>query len=273
MRRFIDCLVRFWCFDSTGLKKRLLGFLVIIVLVVGGLGGSLFESYRWLSHSTYFQVTEIIVNGCRHVTHDEVLALAGVGVQDNLLGLNVDRVENRIVANPWIEKAKVTKDWPGSLKIVVKERCPVVFLNKNDGLYYVDKNSDVFAAVGLNDDLDFPTLTGLEGRDLKGGDALLVEALSSVLKFIHYAGRGSSFLLRQNISEFHVDKDGDFTLFLTDNPFPIYLGSEVTRAKYDRLARVLRWLYKKREFDDVAYIRLDYANKKVLVGKKAAKDG
>jgi hypothetical protein len=34
------------------------------------------------------------------------------------------------------------------------------------------------------------------------------------------------------------------------------------------LSRVLRWLYKKRQFDNVAYIRLDYSDKKILVGKK-----
>ena len=59
------------------------------------------------------------------------------------------------------------------------------------------------------------------------------------------------------------------TLYLVDYPFPIYFGKGEVRTKYSRLKRVLEVLYKETEqgmtIADVAYIRMDYLENKVLV--------
>ena len=115
-------------------------------------------------------------------------------------------------------------------------------------------------------DLDFPVITGLENRpiaNLAANNGPLVAAL----RFISYAGRGSSSLPRQNISELHLTEKGELVLYLADRPFPISLGKEINRNKYNRLAKVLYRLYKKREFSSVEYIKMDYAVNKILVGK------
>lgn len=273
MRWALDWLVRLWCLSSSESRRRTIGYILVAMLVVGSVGGTVFLTYSWLSRSVFFQITDIKVAGCDRVNQDTVLTLAGVDVRSNILALDLDRVSKQITANPWIEKARVKRDWPSRLEIIVKERQPIAFLNTSGGLRYVDKHGVVFTAVGQDDDLDFPTITGLENVDLSDKKTPLFAGLAAILKFIDYAGHGSPFLLSQNISEMHLSKDGSFILFLADNPFPIYLGLDISRAKYFRLAKVLRWLYKKRKFENVAYIRLDYGEKKVLVGKKDATSG
>ena len=71
----------------------------------------------------------------------------------------------------------------------------------------------------------------------------------------------------QNISELRVSED-DIVLFLMDRPFPVRLGRGDMREKYGRLAKVLYWLYKRKEFSNVAYIKVNYSEDKVLVGSK-----
>jgi hypothetical protein len=44
-------------------------------------------------------------------------------------------------------------------------------------------------------------------------------------------------------------------------------GGDIS-TKYNRLAKVLRNLYKTKEFSKVSYIRLDYQKDTILVGKK-----
>ena len=273
MRRArIDRVARWWCLAVSGTRQKIVILILLASMIAGVAGGAVFLTYKWLSQSTFFQVTGIKIEGCQRVSRSTVLALAGVDVQANLLALDLDAIKTRITSNPWIATARVERDWPSRLEIFIKERRPVFFLNTGSGLYYVDHKGKVFAAVGTEDDLDFPTLTGLEDINFKENNALLEKELSAALKFIYYAGHGSSFLLRQNISELHINKEGDFILFLADQPFPIYLGREVSRTKYYRLAKVLEWLYKNREFENVTYIRLDYKDKKILVGKKMPTD-
>ena len=61
-------------------------------------------------------------------------------------------------------------------------------------------------------------------------------------------------------------------LFLLDRAFPIHLGSEgKISTMYYRLVKVLRDLYKSREFSKIAYIRMDYLKNTILVGKTASK--
>jgi hypothetical protein len=60
-------------------------------------------------------------------------------------------------------------------------------------------------------------------------------------------------------------------LFLLDRAFPIHLGSEgKISTRYYRLVKVLRNLYKSREFSKIAYIRMDYLKDTILVGKTTA---
>ena len=58
-------------------------------------------------------------------------------------------------------------------------------------------------------------------------------------------------------------------LYLLERTFPIYMGAggDIS-TKYNQLAKVLRNLYKTKEFSKVSYIRLDYQKDTILVGKK-----
>ena len=57
-------------------------------------------------------------------------------------------------------------------------------------------------------------------------------------------------------------------LFLMDRPFPVRLGRGKMKKKYERLAKVLQLMYKRKEFNKVAYIQINYTEDKVLVGSK-----
>jgi cell division protein FtsQ len=253
-----------------------------ILFVFGGIaaglfvGLSLFSIYKWLAVSEFFQITSIKIEGERRLDKQQILALSGVTVRTNLLAMKVDSVKRKIEAHGWVEKAVITRSLPSDLTIQVYERVPVALVNTGKGLFYADKRGVVFAEANPPEDLDFPVITGLEKKlgalaaAASGAEQKEVKNLDEALTFIKYAGNGSSSLPRQNISEIHVAENGEYIVFLADNPFPIYIGTEVSTKRYYRLAKVLYWLYKKREFSDVNFIRMDYMENKVLVGKTDA---
>lgn len=242
---------------------------VCLLLAAGLLWGATSLLLGWLGQTDFFQVTSLKIVGCKHVSKETVLRLSGLGIHSNLLDLNIREVKARIESEAWVDTVKLERQWPNQLRLIVRERQPIALLNTAQGFYFVDRHGEPFTALTIDADLDYPVITGLE--NFFDGQAGLEEnkkLLLNALRIILHAGNGSSALPEQNISEIHIAKDGRLVLFLADRSFPIYLGQEMGRQEYYRLAKVLYWLYKKKEFQDVDYIQLDYMENKVLVGKK-----
>ena len=96
-------------------------------------------------------------------------------------------------------------------------------------------------------------------------------SLQTVFDLLKLANKNNPILPQQNISEIHLSEKGELILYLLDRPFPIYLGTEGNiSTRYYRLVKVLRDLYKTREFSKVSYIGLDYQKDTILVGKHDA---
>jgi hypothetical protein len=158
------------------------------------------------------------------------------------------------------------------LKIEIVERSPEALVSRPDGFHYLDRQGTVFAQAARPGDLDYPVITIQEG-DTAAGDSEnepgldTASVIGEVLAFLKQAGKGNTALPRQNVSQIQYGPDNGYVLYLVDRPFPIYLGESIGPREYARLARTLYWLYKKDEFNQVAYIKLRYLDNKVLVGK------
>jgi cell division septal protein FtsQ len=223
----------------------------------------LFSGHAVLGKSSFFRIVAIDIEGCEKVKKAEILQLSGVDVHSNLVKISRNQVEELVAGHRWVAGAEVAKKWPDRLTISVRERKPVAIVNLSGGLHYIDMSGEIFAPLTPAADLDYPVISGL--AEEAGQPAADPGALEEVLGLIKHAGRDNPNLPVQNISEIRIDNDG-IVMFLTDRPFPIRLGRGDMWTKYSRLAKVLYWLYKHKEFDRVSYIDVDYAKNRVLVG-------
>lgn len=78
-------------------------------------------------NSSISKVSEIQIKGMRFVTQEEIGKAAGILVGDAFFRTASSTIEDRIVALPQINKVKVTKVFPGLLKIAVEEFPVVAF--------------------------------------------------------------------------------------------------------------------------------------------------
>ena len=213
--------------------------------------------YQGVSRSVFFQVDKVDITGCQRFNTREVLSWSGLDIKTNLWALRTTKLKKHLEKNNWIESATVKRKWPNALHIRIRERVPLAIVNQGSRLAYVDKNGVIFSPVVHTDSLDFPIITGRE-KNKKNQQQQGTEWLQDALGFISYAGGGNPVLPRQNISEIHVGPDGQLTLYLADNPFPIYLGQGGMKKKYSRLSKVLSWLYRKKELASTTSIDLNY---------------
>ena len=134
--------------------------------------------------------------GCMNVTESELLNMAKVDFRSNLVNLDLQEVSRRLAQHPWVEKAKVRRDFSGKALIIeVQERVPRALILL-DELYLVDRNGEIFKKAEPKEKLDFPILTGLRhpgGHGARKPEA--IELVQQALELLEFSGKGKYFLL------------------------------------------------------------------------------
>jgi cell division protein FtsQ len=133
--RFGRLLLRFsiWLFSlrvpsGAGLAASGLFLLATLAygIVVGdripAIVGGLKDARDAAANAVGFRIAAIALSGERHVSREEILAVAGVTGTTSLLFFDVDAARDRLKTNPWIVDATLLKLYPDRLQIGIKER-------------------------------------------------------------------------------------------------------------------------------------------------------
>ncbi len=112
-------------------------WLVVVVLVMAGAGAA-------LRFAPMFHVEHIDVLGNDQVSSDDVVKAAQVSGDTPLLGLPVAEIEARIETLDAVAAARVVRDWPDRVKIVVRERRPVGYVQSPGGVALVGSDGSLY---------------------------------------------------------------------------------------------------------------------------------
>lgn len=224
--------------------------------------GVLYGGYRAVSAVTLFSLKSIEVTSAKHLTRDEILGLAGVEPGKNLLRMNLKRMGEHILQNPWVETVRINRYFPDSVSIVITEREPIAIVNMGF-IYYLDKKGIVFKVLNQGDKLDYPVVTGFSEEELGSDPKGTKEALEATCQLLKILREKGAFILA-DVSEIHYDKGYGFTLFTAAGALPVKVGSGDFPAKVERFARIYRDLLV--QLPSIHYIDLDY-NDKIIVKK------
>ncbi|MEM7735001.1 MAG: FtsQ-type POTRA domain-containing protein [Deinococcota bacterium] len=139
--------------------RRLMMLLVLGLLV----GGMLLTRY-------YPALTTISVDGNQHHSQDAVLALANVTPGDPFLWVTSQRVAD-LARDPWVRSAQLTRTWPNTLNITIKEREPLLVFHDAHGEHVYAKDGTLLYGVSTETKNALVSLRGW-------GDGRLAEALA-----------------------------------------------------------------------------------------------
>jgi cell division protein FtsQ len=136
----------------------------MVVVIAVALG------FAALRFAPIFQVEHIDVLGNSQVSADEVIAAAQVSDATPLLELPVDEIESRIESLDAVAGARVVRDWPDRVKIVVRERRPIGFVPTSNGVGMVGSDGSIYRELA-EPPTDLPALPVLAAGT--GGDSYL----------------------------------------------------------------------------------------------------
>jgi len=219
-----------------------------------------------------FPLTKIEITGCQKTSREKIREYAGIKYNTTLLAMDPKSLRERLETHPWVLGAEVTRKLPDTLLIKLQEYVPkaIIQLGEEEDFYYVDYCGTPFVQLEAGQDMDFPVITGLERMGGSEGEGFKGKLLS-IMEFLKSTDKDDANLPAQSVSQFHFDPRQGVILFLVDFPFPIFLGKDNIQNEYNRLRKVVGFLYKERKkgmkVNNIAYIRMDYSGKKVLVAR------
>ncbi|MCR8656005.1 cell division protein FtsQ/DivIB [Paenibacillus endoradicis] len=152
-------------------NKKLIAIIVILFLAILSIV---------FFNSTLSKITEVQITGTQFVNGTEVMNAAGLKVGDSFVFSSAEEIENNVKTLNTINKAVVTKHFPGIIKIAVTEYSVVAFEFDDKGELIALLASG--ASIKTNNDrlqiMDKPILTGWSKNDPYKNE--LMKQLSSI---------------------------------------------------------------------------------------------
>ncbi len=89
--------------------------IAILALIIGII------AYTFVNSDSY-RIKSITVEGCEHLTNQEMTNLASIPENSTLLNINEAEIVSNLKHDPWIRDAHIERQFPDGLKLVVEER-------------------------------------------------------------------------------------------------------------------------------------------------------
>jgi cell division protein FtsQ len=206
-------------------------------LIVTLSGAVAWAVQRHVVQSARFAVTEIAVSGQRQRSTEALLEEAGLAAGANVFTVDLDRARARLLADPWIADAALTRRLPGTILVQVTER-EVAALVALRQTYLASRDGVLFKRFELGDPTDLPVVTGLDpenvAMDREGAQASLRRALDLAGDY-----ERTSLGQRAPIEEIHVTPEGGFTFVVGKDGLSLALGGPPFRRKLEEAGRVV----------------------------------
>lgn len=219
--------------EDRGFGSRLgsalrLGFGLLLVI-----GTSLSVAYsvrHYALTSPRFAVHEVHLSGGKRVSPAQAQKQAGVALGQNVFALDTALAERKLLDNPWVAEARITRDLPRTLRIEIREREPVALAVFSDRLYLVTAEGEPFKALEPGDPADYPIITGVSVEGLSRDRACEIDRVKVGLSVLEQYAR-VPLSKTQPAQEVHLADSGDVVLTAGKEGITFELGKDAYRRK------------------------------------------
>jgi len=225
-------------------NQGFIGLLLVLVILVAGL---LFIK------SSYFTVGSVIVEGNKYVSIEDVYRIADIPQSINIFSLNTANIKMRLMGDLRIAETDVSRRFPGTIVISIKERKPMAYVASSYGFLELDKQGIVLAVFKNLKQINVPMITGIRLDNEYISDKIENTVIKNI---VNYLSLLDEVTLNQ-FSEINLQSPEQIIVY-TVNSVHIRLGNSDQLSDKAKLTNeILRELGDKKKI--VEYIDLNYA--------------
>lgn len=209
-----------------------------------------------LFKSSLFDVRKIEVKGNNQLSREQIISASGLTTGVNIFNIDLKEAGENLKALPILKNARLERDLPGGIIIIVEERVPVGLLPTGNGFIEIDKDRVYIQKNKLVNNL--PVITGIDAGSVGPGEVIKGQDLEYVTKVISELPQQ----LTNQLSEIHYQSDGSIVIY-TDHGVQCRMGSpRDIPVKAEIFMQLLIQL--EHEERGIEYVDLSYAGSPVV---------
>ena len=218
-----------------------------------------FLSYRFVTHSPYFNVDEVAMVGNKRIPNEALNTWVGPIVGGNIFQLNLDEISQKLTEHPWVKSASARRVFPQAIHIELKERTPFAKIQL-ESMYVMD-NYGVLLGTRFDSPNKLPTITGIKMKNTKLGENVVDEEIIDGLKMMHSLNQLSMFE-KNKIESMHISSRSRMIFSTHDQETKIHISPEIAQESFKNQVLALDAI--KKNGQDLSYIDLSFKNKIIL---------
>lgn len=234
---------------------RILFKSIFLSLMIVGMSLVFIFIYDVLTQCDYFKAETIKIAGEQRLRPDQILKTAEIEKGDNLVSLNLKTIRERLLANPWIEDADVSRIFPKTIDIRIREQKAMAVLDFGKP-FLINTSGVIFKEAQASEAKGLPLMTGIEYSDWKTPETPETPVFVSVLEVLNLGKSTDGILPNTLIKTIHVDREIGLTLETAGPVGTVKLGYGKYRQKYSRLGKILSYVAENKEIDFIEEIDL-----------------
>lgn len=246
---------------------RTLRWLQLVAGVIVVLAASIAVGWgarRYVMSSPRFAIRTVLVEGEQRRSAQEVASAGGIEVGKNIFALDPALAGAAIAADPWIERATVTRRLPSTIHVSVVEREARALVAIGGDLYLATRDGEFFKRHGGEDPADLPVVTGVTAEQVardRAGVVIAVRRALDVLEDLDRAGVSR----RYPTQELHIEKDGTLVFTIGKEGISLHLGRPPYREKIAQASQVLSELARRKANASVIFLDNEAHPERVVV--------
>jgi cell division septal protein FtsQ len=256
-RRFLATIWQVLCWVSSSFIKVTCLIVCLMMISVLFLAG-----YQYLLHSPYIRLEKVIISGVQDPVRRELLDLSGLSADMTLLAINLDDLKKNMERHPWVRRVEVKKEYPHTIRVKAARERPWAVVSMG-GLYYMNRQGELFKEVDISEDVDFPVITGSLLNEEQRAETLRLA--THVLKVLE--SRGEEWM-KEEISEIHLRNSGNISLYFRSLPAMVQVGVRDIERKIVDLGKIVAHLRETQKVWEVRRINLHYRDGAVVSFRK-----
>ena len=233
-------------------------FVALLVLGLAGLAAA--WTYRYGIHSWRFRLESrdnLEVNGVANVPRAQVLELFAGDFGHNVFSVPLEERKKQLEEIPWVESATVMRLLPDRVKVEIRERTPVAFVQIASKISLIDSNGVVMELPSAKQArYSFPVIVGMGDAEPLSTRAARMKIYNTLVRELDSEGGNYS----AGLSEVDLSDADDVKVTVADpaGAVLVHLGTGNFLARYKvYLAHVQEWRqqFQKLESVDLRYDR------------------
>ncbi len=200
--------------------------------------------YRYGAHSWRFRLESsdnIEIRGAQNVSRAQVLEVLGADIGRNLFFVPLSDRKKQLEEIAWVESASVLRLLPDRLRVEIKERTPVAFVQIGSRVALIDASGVVMDMPATKQThYSFPVITGMQESEPLSTRAARMKIYSALIRDLDSEGGHYS----QALSEVDLSDPEDVKIIVpdTEGAVLVHMGSSDFLRRYKTfLAHVSEW--------------------------------